>query len=117
MYSRFLPRTYYVMVTDLNDAPVATVPLSGQVSSNIKKAYDRNLDELKKASAGKYKKADLPVEERQKAGAKVLSWLMELSDPAKLKAMGGLRLKQIDLFVEDGKIAQRTLEVGEVKLP
>ena len=67
--------------------------------------------------AGKYKKADLPVEERQKAGAKVLSWLMELSDPAKLKAMGGLRLKQIDLFVEDGKIAQRTLEVGEVKLP
>jgi len=117
MYSRFLPRTYYVMVTDLTDAPVATVPLSGQVSSNIKKAYDRNLDELKKASAGKYKKADLPVEERQKAGAKVLTWLMELSDPAKLKAMGGLRLKQVDLFIEDGKIAQRTIDVGEVKLP
>ena len=117
MYSRFLPRTYYVMVTDLTDAPVATVPLSGQVSSNIKKAYDRNLDELKKASVGKYKKADLPVEERQKAGAKVLTWLMELSDPAKLKAMGGLRLKQVDLFIEDGKIAQRTIDVGEVKLP
>ena len=117
MYSRFLPRTYYVMVTDLTDAPVATVPLSGQVSSNIKKAYDRNLDELKKASAGKYKKADLPVEERQKAGAKVLTWLMELSDPAKIKAMGGLRLKQVDLFIEDGKIAQRTIDVGEVKLP
>ncbi len=117
MYSRFLPRTYYVMVTDLTDAPVATVPLSGQVSSNIKKAYDRNLDELKKASAGKYKKADLPVEERQKAGAKVLTWLMELSDPGKLKAMGGLRLKQVDLFIEDGKIAQRTIDVGEVKLP
>lgn len=117
MYSRFLPRTYYVMVTDLTDAPVATVPLSGQVSSNIKKAYDRNLDELKKASAGKYKKADLPVEERQKAGAKVLTWLMELSDPAKLKAMGGLRLKQVDLFIENGKIAQRTIDVGEVKLP
>jgi hypothetical protein len=117
MYSRFLPRTYYVMVTDLTDAPVATVPLSGQVSSNIKKAYDRNLDELKKASSGKYKKADLPVEERQKAGAKVLTWLMELSDPAKLKAMGGLRLKQVDLFIEDGKIAQRTIDVGEVKLP
>ena len=117
MYSRFLPRTYYVVVTDLSDAPVATVPLSGQVSSNIKKAYDRKLDELKKASAGKYKKAELPVVERRKAGEKVLGWLIELSDSAKLKTLGGLRLKEVDLFIEDGKIAQRTLDVGEVRLP
>lgn len=119
MYSRFEPQTYYVYVTDLRDQPVAVGPAFGIAISNVKKAYDRKLDALKKASGVKgMKKADLPAGKKREAGGEVLRWLRDNApDKATVDAVGGLRLHQVNVTWREGRVRKEQSLVGEIALP
>jgi hypothetical protein len=116
MYSAFTPRTYYVLVTDLEDEPVPVTLLTGKVLSNVKKVYDSELRKVKQASGGEWRVDAMPLEGRVQAGEKVLRWLMAFAREDQLEKLGGLRLKQVDLTWEEGRVKKTMLEAGEVRL-
>lgn len=118
MYSTFSDSTYYVYVTDLKDEPVAVTLLTGKVLSNLKKQYDTELKaEKRTVGAGEVKQGDLPIEARRRAGEVVLRWLMPFAEEVPLKALGGLRLKQVTVRYGAEGIVKETLDVGEVRVP
>ena len=118
MYSRFSPDTYYVYVTDLNDDPIAVGGTFGTAISNVKKAYDRKLTNLKKESGAKGKKADLPLEVKRVAADEVLHWLVEnATNKEALKTRSGLRLHEVNVKYRDGQVAKAGKQVGEIQLP
>ncbi len=114
MYASFSPSTYYVYVTDLRDAPVPVTLLTGKVLSNLKKQYDTEL-KRQKQKTGAGSQADLPQAVRQEAGKVVLNWLLPFVHQDMLNELGGLRLKEVTITYEGGKIRKRELEVGEVR--
>ena len=115
MYSRFSPDTYYVYVTDLQNKPVAAGHLFGTSVSNVKKAYDRKLTNFKKEAGGKGKKADLPIAKKNEAANEVLKWLADNSPvPDQVKALGGIRLHQVDVVFKDGEVSKSEFQVGEL---
>ena len=116
MYSRFSPETYYVFVSDIENQPVAVGPAFGIAISNVKKAYDRKLTNLKKEAGGKGKKADLPAEKKRMAADEVLHWLTENApDPAAIKARSGLRLHEVTIVFKEGRVSKTQSQVGEVR--
>ena len=117
MYSRFSPDTYYVYVTDLMDQPIPVGSTFGTAISNVKKAYDRKLTNLKKDSGAKAKKADLPLEVKRVAADEVLHWLTE-NAPNKdaVKTRGGLRLHEVNVTWRDGRVSKSGRQVGEIQL-
>lgn len=118
MYSTFSDSTYYVYVTDLKDEPVPVTFLTGKVLSNLKKQYDTELKAEKRALvAGGVKQEDLSMEARRRAGEVVLRWLVPFADEASLKALGGLRLKQVTIRYGAEGMVKETLDVGEVRVP
>lgn len=118
MYSTFTDSTYYVYVADLKDQPVPVTLLTGKVLSNLKKQYDTELKAEKRAlSGGGMRQEDLPIEARCRAGEVVLSWLMPFADAERLKALGGLRLKQVTIRYGAEGIIKETMAVGEVRVP
>jgi hypothetical protein len=117
MYASFTSETYYVYVTDLNDAPVAVTLLTGKVLSNLKKQYDTELKAQKKVLEGRVRQNELPLEVRQKAGEVVLRWLLPFAHPEPLARLGGLKLKQVTIDYGEQGISKTTIDVGEVRLP
>lgn len=117
MYASFTPETYYVYVTDLNDAPVPVTRLTGKVLSNLKKQYDTELKTLKKEMGGSIRQSDLPIEARIKAGEVVLRWLVPFAHPEPLAKLGGLKLKQVTIRYSEQGITKETVDVGEVRVP
>jgi hypothetical protein len=57
------------------------------------------------------------MEARRRAGEVVLRWLVPFADEASLKALGGLRLKQVTIRYGAEGIVKETLDVGEVRVP
>jgi hypothetical protein len=118
MYSKFEPATYYVFVTDLADKPIALSDVFGASTSNVKKAYDRKLINLKKASGDKARRTELSLEVRRSAAIDVLQWLAtSAAKQAQVQALGGLRLHQVDIAFLDGQVTKTTLPVGEITFP
>ena len=118
MYSRFSDSTYYVYVADLNDQPVAVTRLTGQVLSNLKKNYDTELKLEKRALGGRVRQGDLPLEARQRAGERVLSWLIPFAHAKELTKLSGLRLKEVTITYDEREgICKTTRNVGEVRVP
>jgi hypothetical protein len=116
MYSRFAPDTYYVYVTDLNNVALPSGGLFGTSVSNVKKAYDRKLTNFKAEAGGKGKKADLPLEKKKEAADEVLHWLAKNApDAEKVRALGGLRLHQVDVVFKNGKVSKSVTQVGEIQ--
>lgn len=116
MYSRFSPDTYYVFVSDNDDKPIAVGPTFGIAISNVKKAYDRKLTNLKKEIGGKGRKADLPAEKKRVAADEVLHWLTDNApNPAAVKARAGLRLHEVAIVFKDGRVSKTQSQVGEVR--
>lgn len=117
MYSSFEPETYYVYVTDGADKPVAMGIRFGIASSDVKKMFDRKLNDAKKAVGGKVRKSDLPPEVQSEAGREVLKWL-QANAPAPQKAaiaaLGVLRLYRMDLKYDGDKLTKTPRQVGEV---
>jgi len=117
MYSRFAPDTYYVYVTDLQDKPIAVAMTFGTAISNVKKAYDRKLTNLKKDVGGKGRKADLPPEVKRVAADEVLHWLADNSPSKELvKVHSGLRLHEVNVTYRDGRVSKSERQVGEIQL-
>lgn len=118
MYSRFSASTYYVYVTDLEDRPVAVTRLTGQVLSNLKKNYDTELKAEKRGLGGRVKQVDLPLEARERAGERVLRWLVSFAHAEELAKLGGLRLKEVTITHEaQSGILKTSRDVGEVRVP
>jgi hypothetical protein len=118
MYSRFAPDTYYVFVTDLEDRPVAVGPTFSIAISDVKKAYDRRLEALKKSTGSKARRKELPRDVKEGAAVEVLRWLVQNSkQPEMVKAHKGLRLHQTDIAHEGGRVRKTTEAVGEITLP
>jgi hypothetical protein len=118
MYSSFEPATYFVYVTDESDQDLRMGPLFGRAPSDVKKVYDRKLNDAKKAHGGKIKKADLPPEIRAEAAKTVLQWLVDNTpDKTQLTGTKGLRLHRVDIVFEDGHVKQTTQLEGALSLP
>ncbi len=115
MYSKFEPDTYYVFVTDLADKPIALSEVFGASSSNVKKAYDRKLTNLKKGGGSKVRRTELPLETRREAAIEVLQWLAaSAAKQAEVHALGGLRLHQVGIAFREGQLSKNTTAVGEI---
>lgn len=118
MYSSFEPAAYFVYVTDESDQDLRMGPLFGRAPSDVKKVYDRKLNDAKKAHGGKIKKADLPPEIRAEAAKTVLQWLVDNTpDKTQLTGTKGLRLHRVDIVFEDGHVKQTTQLEGTLSLP
>ena len=116
MYSDFEKQAYYVFLTDLEDKPVSTGETFGIAPSDIKKAYDKRLKELAKKLNKPSKK--LTPEERQPIAEDVLRELRDTSKHQdKVYLHRGFRLHQVDITVEDKRIVERAMTVGEIKCP
>lgn len=120
MYSSFEAETYYVYVTDGGDQPVAMGKVFGVPASDVKKAFDRKLDAAKKASGGKVRKANLPLEVQAAAGSEVLEWL-KANAPNDQKPgiakLGALRLYRMDIRYDGSTLVKTPRRVGEVVAP
>ncbi len=116
MYSDFEKQAYYVYLTDLEDKPVSTGEIFGIAPSDIKKAYDKRLKELAKKLNKPSKK--LTQMERQPVGVEVLREFRDTSKHRdKVYQHRGFRLHQVDITVEDGRIVEKTMTVGEIECP
>jgi hypothetical protein len=114
MYSNFEPTAYYVFITDLDDKPLAISPTFGTWPTNVKKAYDAKLKDVARALNKPSKK--LTPEECQPVAEDVLKQLRESSKfPDEVKKHAGLRLHAMDIWLEDGRIMQKSRMVGEIK--
>ena len=118
MYSRFEPETYYVYVTDLQDHPVAVGPTFGIAISNVKKAYDRKLTNLKASVGGGKRKADLPPEIKEVAARDVLQWLADNAPKDKragIQALGGLKLQHVEIEYDQSAVHKTTTCAGTLQ--
>lgn len=125
MYSTFEDTAYYVYVTDLEDKPLALSPTFGGWGSSVKKSYDKFLKEevnrLKAESQKQGKKyrtriSQMTGEECRPAGDAMLRQLRDTSrHPEEVRKHAGLRLWQVDITLEDGRIIERKKMVGEVR--
>ena len=71
---------------------------------------------LKKEAGGKGKKADLPTEKKKMAADEVLLWLTENApDPTSVKAHAGLRLHEVSIVFQEGRVSKIQAQVGEVR--
>jgi hypothetical protein len=124
MYSDFEETAYYVYVTDREDKPVALAETFGVAPSDVKKAYDQKLkkevERLKneaKARGTKYTKriVEMSAEECRPVGEAALK---ELRDNTKyqeaVRKLSGLRLYQVDITLDNGRIVKKTKLVGEI---
>jgi hypothetical protein len=126
MYSTFEDTAYYVRVTDLQDKPLAFVPVFNKNASEVKKLYNGYLndevDRLKKQArdaGGKYRKTKVQMtgEECRPAGDATLRELQDRFKPSKESGgPSGLRLYQVDITLDEGQIVRRPKKVGEVNL-
>lgn len=117
MYSSFEPETYYVYVTDGSDKPVAMGKVFGVASSDVKKTFDRKLNDAKKAAGNKVRKADLPMEVQAEAGREVLKWLQANAPVPQrpgIAALGVIRLYRMDVKYDGDKLTKTPRQVGEV---
>jgi len=124
MYSDFEETAYYVYVTDRDDKPVSLADTFGMTPSEIKKAYDRKLkkevERLKKeakAQGAKYSKriVEMSAEECRPAGDEQLRDLRDnTKHQEEVRRLNGLRLYQVDITLDDGRIVERTKRVGEI---
>jgi hypothetical protein len=116
MYSRFEPETYYVYVKSEKGDVVPVGPMFGRSISDLKKAYDRKLSNLKKTIKG-VRKIDMPADKKMEAARDSLQWLVEITPPvnvAKLSALGTIHLHEVQIEYEDGKINKTDTLVGSL---
>lgn len=112
MYSDFEKQAYYVYVTDLADQPLSVGSNFGRAPSDVKKAYDRMLKETAKRLDKPSKK--LSAEERRPVAEALLRELREHSRPEAPAARAGLRLHQVDILLQDGRIVEQASIAGEL---
>ncbi|MBL9142486.1 MAG: hypothetical protein JNM99_02285 [Verrucomicrobiaceae bacterium] len=118
MYSRFEPETYYVYVTSEKGDLVPVGPMFGRSISDVKKAYDRKLSNLKKSIKG-VRKVDMPADKKAEAAKECLQWLVEITPPVnqdKLKALGTIHMHEVQIEFVDGKINKADTLVGSLSL-
>jgi hypothetical protein len=120
MYDSFEGRTYYVYVSDVMGRPLATEPVFAQRVSDVKKVFASRLDQAKaqmrEAGHRDVKLGTLPPEKVSAAAVATLAWLKGTAvDPAAVDKLGGLQLHRVDLSLRDGRIAEKTSMVGELR--
>jgi hypothetical protein len=125
MYSTFEDTAYYVYITDLEDKALALAPTFGTWGSQVKKTYDKYLkEEVQRLKADaesrgeKYRTriSQMPGEECRPAGNAALRQVLDAArNQDGIRKLSGVRLYQVDITLEDGRIAERTKLVGEVR--
>jgi hypothetical protein len=119
MYKSFEDETYYVYVSDLSDRVLNVGQLFGLPISNAKKIYDNGLDDLKKETRSKEKRAQMPLVYRAQAAEQTLALLIKNAPMERrphISTLSGLRLHQVDLSYKDGRIQKVSQPVGELVL-
>ncbi len=125
MYSDFEETAYYVYVTDREDKPVALAETFGVAPSDVKKAYDQKLkkevERLKseaKARGEKYSKkiVEMSGEECRPVGEAELEETAcdNTKNQEAVRKLSGLRLYQVDITLDNGRIVKKTKLVGEI---
>jgi hypothetical protein len=119
MYATFTADTYLVFITDQDDQPLPIKHLLGTAASDVKKTYDRKLAQLKSRGPKGARKLDLPLDLRREAGAETLLAVVKtIPDAAKLPASTtALRLHEVTLSYQEGRIHQGATAVGEIPFP
>ena len=125
MYSNFEETAYYVYVTDLDDKPVAIQPTFATWPTAVKKAYDgylkKEIERRKKDAKDRGEKysrkiIEMTGEECRVAGDALLHQLKDTSKfPDEVKKHRGLRLYQMDIWLQDGVIQKKPKLVGEIQ--
>jgi hypothetical protein len=124
MYSDFEEQAYYVYITDRDDKPVRLGETFGMAPSDVKKTYDQRLKkevqrlkEEARAHGQKYSRKiiDMTAEECRPVGDATLRDLREHTKYQEaVRRLNGLRLYQVDIFINDGRIEKNTKKVGEI---
>lgn len=118
MYASFTPDTYLVFITDQNDQPIPIKISLGTAASDVKKTYDRKLNDLKSRAPKGLRRADLPLPLKNEAAHATLQAIASKIDlPSQLPGVTALRLYQTDIRYQDAQLQQSTQQVGELKLP
>lgn len=116
MYSKFDDRTYLMILRDAegNDLPTAR-SLKGMVSSELKKQYGDDLEDLKKKYKGSH--FDWTVEQKREAGEATLDYLKTTRAPKAFVRgkLDGVRLIDVRISLENGKLLKSEEEVAQLK--
>lgn len=118
MYASFSRDTYLVYITDENDQPIPIKTSLATSASDVKKTYDRKLNDLKSRAPKGVRRAQLPLPLKNEAANATLQAVVSKVDPqTKIPGVKALRLYQTDISYHDDVLQQSTQRVGEITLP
>lgn len=118
MYASFTPDTYLVYITDENDQPIPIKTSLATAASDVKKTYDRKLNDLKNRAPKGVRRAQLPLPLKNEAANATLEAVVSKVDPkTKIPGVKALRLYQTDISYREDRLQQSTQRVGEITLP
>ena len=115
MYSSFDDRTYLTYLQSPSGEPLATVTAVNMVSSQLKKRYGDGLEDLDEQYEGSH--FDWSAEQKRPAGLATIDYLREVHAPAAFRGgqLDGVRLIDLRLFLEDGKLVRKEEPIAEVR--
>jgi len=115
MYSKFDDRTYLVILRDADGNDLPTRPTVKMVSSQLKKRYGDELEDLKKKYKGSH--FDWTVDQKREAGEATLDYLRNTFAPRAFARgkLDGLRFVDVRITLEDGQLVRREEEVAQFK--
>lgn len=114
MYSKFDDRSYLVYLKSAEGKPLPTVPTVSVFSTELKKQYGDDLNDLKKQFKGSH--FDWTIEQKRLAGEATLRYLRDVRSPAAFSEgkLEGVKLVDLRIYREGGKIVTREDEVAQL---
>ena len=114
MYSKFDDRSYLVYLKSAEGEPLPTVPTVSVFSTELKKQYGDDLDDLKEQFKGSH--FDWTVDQKRLAGEATLRYLRDVRSPAAFAdhKLDGLRLVDVRIYRDGKKIVTREDEVAQL---
>lgn len=113
MYSKFDDRTYLVYLKSRDGKALPSVATVSMVSSQVKKRYGAELEDLKEFYSGSH--FDWTADQKREAGKKTLRYLSETFAPQAFAdgKLDGVRLIDVRVRMKDGKLETSEEEVGQ----
>jgi hypothetical protein len=115
MYSKFDDRTYLVYLKSAAGEPLPTVATVSMVTSQLKKRYGAELDELKEKYKGSH--YDWTVEQKREAGENTLAYLRDTFAPQAFAdgKLDGVRLVDVRIRRTAAGLEKTEQEVATLK--
>ena len=108
MYSKFDERTYLTYLRGPDGKALGTVPAVGMYSSQLKKRYGAELNDLKEKYKGSH--YDWSIEQKTEAGRATLEWL---KTERETKLPENVELVDLRIFLKNGEIVREEQVVAK----